>query len=161
MNEYDFSPLNDKEFEALCADLIGANKRVRFERFKAGQDGGVDGRYLTPVSTEWILQAKHRSGKSLSQIASHLRNTEAAKPAALKPAQYILVVSHKLSRSNKKELVEALNAPCPVNVYGREDLNDLLAHNPTIERRHFKLWITVPPYYIPCSITQSMAAAMQ
>ncbi|WP_230381788.1 hypothetical protein [Pseudomonas fulva] len=142
MNDYDFSPLNDKEFEVLCADLIGAANGVRFERFKAGRDGGVDGRYYTPAGTEWILQAKHRPGSSLSKIASLLRDTEAPNVAALKPARYILAVSHKLSRLNKEQLASALGAGCPVEVFGREDLNDLLARNPDIERRHFKLWIS-------------------
>lgn len=142
MNDYDFSPLNDKEFEVLCADLIGAANGVRFERFKAGRDGGVDGRYYTPAGTEWILQAKHRPGTSLAQIATLLRDTEAPNVAALKPARYILVVSHKLSRLNKEQLASALAAACPVEVLGREDLNDLLARNPDIERRHFKLWIS-------------------
>lgn len=32
MNDYDFSRLNDKEFEVLCTDLIGAQEGVRFER---------------------------------------------------------------------------------------------------------------------------------
>ncbi|MEN5107331.1 hypothetical protein ABE521_00510 [Pseudomonas sp. TWI672] len=142
MNDYDFSPLNDKEFEVLCADLIGASNGVRFERFKAGRDGGVDGRYYTPAGTEWILQAKHRPGSSLTKIATLLRDTEAPNVAALKPARYILAVSHKLSRLNKEQLASALGAACPVEVFGREDLNDLLARNPDIERRHFKLWMS-------------------
>ncbi|RMO86309.1 hypothetical protein ALQ33_00738 [Pseudomonas syringae pv. philadelphi] len=29
VNDYDFSRLNDKEFEVLCTDLIGAEKGIR------------------------------------------------------------------------------------------------------------------------------------
>jgi hypothetical protein len=144
VNDYDFSRLNDKEFEVLCADLIGADKCVRFERFKPGRDGGVDGRFFTPTGTEWILQAKHRPGTPLPQLITHLRNSEGPKVAALNPELYILVVSHSLTRLNKQELVEALqsHAPCPIEVFGREDLNDLLAKHTEVERRHFKLWIS-------------------
>ncbi|MGF6201740.1 restriction endonuclease [Pseudomonas laurylsulfatiphila] len=142
MNDYNFSRLNDKEFEVLCTDLIGASEGVRFERFKAGRDGGVDGRYFSPNGGEWILQAKHRPASSFSKLVAHVRSSEAPKVAALKPERYVLVVSHPLSRSTKDELIEALGAPCPVSVYGKEDLNDLLALHPRVEQRHFKLWIS-------------------
>ncbi|WP_447741796.1 nSTAND3 domain-containing NTPase [Pseudomonas laurentiana] len=142
MNDYDFYRLNDKEFEILCTDLIGASEGVRFERFKPGRDAGVDGRYFSPHGGEWILQAKHWAATPLSQLISHLRTSESRKVTALKPERYILVVSHALSRLNKKELISALPAYCPVEVYGKEDLNQLLAQFPDIERRHFKLWIS-------------------
>lgn len=142
MNDYDFSRLNDKEFEVLCTDLIGATDGVRFERFKPGRDAGVDGRYFSPGGGEWILQAKHWANTPFPQLLSQLRKSEAKKVAALKPERYILAVSHPLSRSTKDQLIKALGAPCPVTVYGKEDLNDLLALHPTIERRHFKLWIS-------------------
>lgn len=85
MNEYDFSRLNDKEFEVLCTDLMSAEMRVRFERFKLGRDSGVDGRYFTPSGREWILQAKHWISTSFSQLITHLKNVEAVKVAALNP----------------------------------------------------------------------------
>lgn len=37
MLNYDFSELNDKEFESLCVDLISIDKNKRFERFKTGK----------------------------------------------------------------------------------------------------------------------------
>lgn len=142
MNDYDFSRLNDKEFEVLCADLIGAEEGVRFERFKAGRDGGVDGRYFSPNGGEWILQAKHWASTPFPQLLTHLRSSEAPKVAELRPKHYILVVSHPLSRLNKVELIKALGSSCPVSVYGKEDLNDLLAKHPRVEQRQFKLWIS-------------------
>ncbi|MFJ7007926.1 restriction endonuclease [Pseudomonas putida] len=142
MNDYDFSRLNDKEFEVLCTDIIGAAEGVRYERFKPGRDGGVDGRCFSPNGGEWILQAKHWASTPLSQLVAHLRSSEAPKVAALKPERYILVVSHSLSRLDKKRLVEALAAPCPVCVYGKQDLNSLLAQHGDVERRHFKLWLS-------------------
>ncbi len=42
MSSHDFKGLHDKEFEALCADLLGVSMSVRFERFKPGPDQGVD-----------------------------------------------------------------------------------------------------------------------
>lgn len=142
MNDYDFSRLNDKEFEVLCTDLISAEEGVRFERFKPGRDGGVDGRYFSPNGGEWILQAKHWVTTSFPQLLAHLRSSEAPKVAALEPERYVLVVSHPLSRLNKEELLKALGASCRVTVYGKEDLNDFLARHRGVEQRHFKLWIS-------------------
>jgi len=34
MNDYDFSTLNDKEFENISIDLISQDKEKRFERFQ-------------------------------------------------------------------------------------------------------------------------------
>lgn len=40
MIDYDFSTLNDKEFENLSIDLISKDRDKRYERFKAGKDEG-------------------------------------------------------------------------------------------------------------------------
>ena len=59
VSDYDFSRLNDKEFEVFCTDLLSAREGVRFERFKPGRDAGVDGRFFRSEGDEWILQCKH------------------------------------------------------------------------------------------------------
>lgn len=144
MNEYDFSRLNDKEFEVLCTDLLSAELGVRFERFKPGRDGGVDGRYFTPADAQWVLQSKHWVTTPFSKLLSELAKTEAPKLAKLKPARYVLMVSHGLSATDKAKLSDCFRAhtTCPIDVYGREDLNDMLSRHPQVEKRHFKLWIT-------------------
>ncbi|WP_164467959.1 restriction endonuclease [Epilithonimonas vandammei] len=43
--EYDFSKLNDREFENLAASIIEKELKNRVEIFKSGRDGGVDGRF--------------------------------------------------------------------------------------------------------------------
>ena len=143
MNEYDFSRLNDKEFEVFCTDLLSAREGVRFERFKPGRDGGVDGRCFKPSGNEWILQCKHWISTPLEKLVKHIENSESLKVRKLAPERYILAVSHSLSRHDKKYLMEAL-APfvlSPEDILGREDLNDILALNPEVEKRHYKLWI--------------------
>ncbi|MNM56706.1 hypothetical protein D3C81_678830 [compost metagenome] len=117
---------------------------VRFERFKPGRDGGIDGRYFTPSGHEWVLQAKHWISTPMPQLMAHLKTVEAAKVAALKPERYILTLSHPLSTTNKAQIeaIFSLHANCRVEVFGREDLNDFLAAHPKVERRHFKLWIS-------------------
>ncbi|UZE17089.1 restriction endonuclease [Pseudomonas sp. B21-054] len=143
MNEYDFSRLNDKEFEVFCTDLLSAREGVRFERFKSGRDGGVDGRYFKPNGNEWILQCKHWVSTPLERLVKYVGESESPKVRKLAPERYFLAVSHSLSRNDKKNLMEVL-APFVLSsndILGREDLNDLLAQHPEVEGRHYKLWL--------------------
>ncbi len=144
MSDYDFRTLNDKEFEILAADLVGARDSVHFERFKPGRDLGVDGRYFAADTKEVVLQAKHWATTPLERLVKHLQEVELPKVQKLRPKKYLLAVSHPLSRMDKTRISTTL-APfivTPSDVLGREDLNDLLSRNPDVERRHYKLWIS-------------------
>lgn len=143
MNEYDFSRLNDKEFEVFCTDLLSAREGVRFERFKPGRDAGVDGRYFKSDGDEWILQCKHWISTPLEKLVKYVDDVEGPKVQKLSPARYILAVSHSLSRHDKSILMQKLTpfVLAPSDILGREDLNDILAQHPEVERRHYKLWI--------------------
>lgn len=143
MSDYDFKPLNDKEFEILCADLIGEVEGTRIERFKAGRDAGVDGRFFASEGKEVILQCKHWSNTPLRQLICALESKEKPKLDKLKPHRYLLAVSNSLSRADKKTIHRAL-APHIVSesdIYGKEDLNDLLKDKAHIEQKHYKLWL--------------------
>jgi adenylate kinase family enzyme len=141
---YDFKALDDKEFEILCADLLGDALGVRIERFKRGRDSGVDGRYFEVGKREVVLQCKHRPESSITQLIRHLRVDELPKVTALAPARYLLALSHPLTRANKASIQRAL-APyiqSPSDIYGKEDLGDLLIRARDVELRHHKLWMT-------------------
>lgn len=143
MSDYDFKALNDKEFEVLCTDLLSKRDGARYERFKPGKDGGVDGRFFKFNRDEVILQCKHWATSPLERLVQHLKSSEATKVSKLKPSKYILALSHSLSRIDKAKIA-AIFSPyltSPSDVLGREDLNDLLAEHPDIEQRHYKLWI--------------------
>lgn len=143
MSDYDFKSLNDKEFEILCADLIGEVEGIRIERFKAGRDAGVDGRFFISESKEVILQCKHWSTTPLNQLISALKLKEKPKLDKLKPHRYLLAISKPLSRVDK-QLICSILAPhikSESDIYGKEDLNDLIQKNGHIEERHYKLWL--------------------
>ena len=142
MNDYDFHQLSDKEFEVLCCDLLSEELGQRLERFKPGPDSGVDGRFFAG-GTEVVLQCKHWVRTPLASLMSSLARTEAPKLEKLKPARYLLAVSNSLSRTDKKKLCEIFRPfiRSPSDIFGREDLNDLLAKSPDVERKHFKLWL--------------------
>lgn len=143
MSDYDFKPLNDKEFEILCADLLGEAEGRHFERFKAGKDAGVDGRFFTVQGNEVILQCKHWCNTPIKQLIQQLSKIEKPKLDKLKPHRYVLAVSNPLSRTDKKSIYHVL-APYVISesdIYGKEDLNDLLKNKAHIEQRHYKLWL--------------------
>lgn len=144
--EYDFSKLNDREFEALGASIMENILAKRVEIFKSGRDGGVDGRFWIGKSKEGIIQCKHYISTPYTTLISKLKSEELAKVKKLKPAKYIFITSKKLSRQNKQE-IKAIFHPfiiSEVDIYGYEDLNDFLSkkENQDIVERNYKLWIT-------------------
>lgn len=141
---YDFSKINDKEFEILACDLLTGHFGKKVERFKPGKDGGVDGRFFVSAEDEVIIQCKHYLGSGYKALVSKLKSEELKKVVKLAPSDYILVTSLPLSRANKKELFTIFkdymtSESC---IYGQEDLNDLLERCPEIVERHYKLWFT-------------------
>jgi adenylate kinase family enzyme len=144
MNEYDFSKLNDKEFEALSIDLIAKLEGRRVERFKPGKDAGVDGRFFATQNLEVVIQCKHWVRSGLAALLRSLKNTEAAKVVKLKPSRYLFVTSLELSRQNKKTIsnIFAPNIKSESDILGKEDLNSLLSEYREIEEKHYKLWLS-------------------
>lgn len=144
MSDYDFSSLNDKEFEELSADLLSCHLGFRIERFKAGRDGGVDGRFFSSAGDEVIIQCKHWLKSGLTALIRSIESTEADKVKKLNPRRYIFVTSLVLSRANKIKIKNLLSPYIlsESDVFGNEDLNDILSKNIEVERKHYKLWIS-------------------
>jgi adenylate kinase family enzyme len=143
MADYDFSALNDKEFEILALDLLSGRDGLKYERFKPGKDAGVDGRFFQKSGTEIIVQCKHWPMSSLNSLSRRLQKEEVPKIQRLNPKSYIIALSHPLSRQNKSTIQDIFSPYIgdPANILGREDLNDLLSQQEDVERRHYKLWI--------------------
>jgi len=142
MNDYTFQTLNDKEFEVLVNDILSEYLNIRIERFKTGKDGGVDGRFFTG-GDETIIQSKHWLKSGISKLEKQLKNVEKDKIEKLEPKRYILVTSLPLSRLNKKNIKKIFNGfiKSEEDIFGQEDLNDLLKKYPNIEKIHYKLWL--------------------
>lgn len=144
MSDYDFSSLNDKEFENLSIDLLARHLNSRVERFKSGKDRGVDGRFYSSNGDEAIIQCKHWIKSGLAALLRSLKKTEADKVKALKPKRYIFVTSLELSRANKIEIRKLLSPYVlrESDIFGNEDLNDTLSRYPEVEKKYYKLWIS-------------------
>lgn len=150
MTDYDFSTLNDKEFENISIDLISQDKDKRFERFKAGKDGGIDGRFYYDDGSQEIVQCKHYLKTGFSGLITSLNKkndkgiNEIEKVKNLNPSKYIFVTSLPLSAENKK-IIKELFDPYIKNdndIYGQEDLNQILGNHSDIEKKHYKLWLS-------------------
>lgn len=141
--EYDFSVLNDRDFEILANDLLSKHFQSRIERFKPGKDKGVDGRWHSISDGEVIVQYKNWGRSGVEKLISHLASSELEKIKGLSPSRYILATSVPLSRVNKQKIA-AILAPyiqSQADIFGREDLHDLLVRSPEIEARNPKLWV--------------------
>lgn len=144
MSDYDFRNLNDKEFETLANDLLSQREGAVVDRFKAGKDGGIDGRFFAINGTEVIIQSKHWIKSGITALIKRLEKDELPKIKKLNPSRYILVTSLELSDANKKKIKAALK-PYIVSehdILGQENLNDLLSENLDIEKKHYKLWLS-------------------
>ena len=115
MIDYDFSTLNDKEFENLSIDLISKDKDKRFERFKAGKDCGIDGRFYHNNGSQEVVQCKHYLKTGFSGLIASLNKknndiNEIDKVKKLNPVKYIFVTSLPLSGENKKTIKDLFDS---------------------------------------------------
>ncbi len=141
---YDFTSLSDFDFEFLTRDLLQKELGITLESFTSGRDKGIDLRYSGDADGDLIVQCKHFANSKYANLKSKLKTKELDKINKLNPTQYLLVTSLGLTPANKQELFNLLTPYCQsvADIYGREDLNNLLTKFPEVEQTHFKLWLT-------------------
>lgn len=136
------------EFEAVVGDLLGAELGVRFERFTAGADRGIDLRHERPGHGPDIVQCKHYRRSTWNDLRAAAR-AEGLRLARLtpQPESYRLATSLGLTPARKRELRELLGAFARTDgdILGIDDLEALLDRHPDVERRHIKLWLANGP----------------
>lgn len=144
MHNYSFENLNDKEFEVLVNDLIGAREGRIVDRYKQGKDGGVDGRFFELDDTCTIIQSKHWLKSGIKKLIYYLEKVELPKVEKITPERYILATSLELSKSDKDKIMGVLSpfVLSELDILGKENLNELLSKNKTIEKNHYKLWLS-------------------
>jgi len=146
MPDYSFDVLNDKDLEHLVRDLLQAELDITLETFKSGKDDGVDLRYASAKANEGeiIVQVKHWYLTGLPKLLRHLEDKESKKVQELKPDRYIFATSVGLSKKNKSDIASYFRPYIrnTSDIYGRDDLNNLLQKYPDIEKSHNKLWIS-------------------
>ncbi|GLQ35353.1 hypothetical protein GCM10007939_16360 [Amylibacter marinus] len=141
-DQYDFGNLSPIEFEALVADLMSAECRVRFETFSEGADGGIDARHSS-ASGNVILQAKHYKNSTWADLETSAKK-ESPKIRKLSPSTYYFLTSQKLTPDRKTSLKNHLNHPSVAvsNILGRTELNALIRKHSDVEKSNIKLWLS-------------------
>lgn len=142
---YNFSTLNDKEFEQIAKDLLNAKFKMELQDFKVGKDKGIDLRFSTQEKDNSIVvQAKHYIGSDYAQLKHILLKVELDKIQKLIPDRYIVVTSLPLSAFQKDEIKLGL-FPFVLtsnDIIGQEDLNGYLREYGEVEKKYFKLWFS-------------------
>ncbi len=140
MVDYDFRILQYNEFENLTRDLLQAEFDIYIESFKDGKDSGIDFRFGTVKGGRAIVQVKRY--KDWKELKPQLEK-EVSKVTRLNPERYILSTSAGLSPDNKATIMHMFN-PYIVDtsdIYGRDDLNNLVGKHKDIEEKYYKLWL--------------------
>lgn len=140
---YDFKSLSAYDFEILVRDLLQKHLKIFLESFKSGRDQGIDLRYAAAQNKSLMVQCKHYAETGYSGLLVALKK-ETAKVKRLDPARYCVATSVPLSPGNKEEIQRLFQPFCrtPQDIFGLQDINNLIGQFPDIERKHFKLWLT-------------------
>ncbi|HLO56796.1 MAG TPA: hypothetical protein VK169_21045 [Saprospiraceae bacterium] len=145
MNNYNFSTINDKDFEVLALDLLNEEYNLDLQDFKTGRDKGIDLRFSTIKNDNAIVvQAKHYLKSNFKTLCRNLQKEELDKVVALNPDRYIIVTSQDLSPQNKDEIKSIFHPFIKTSndIFSSQDLNKLLRKHKEIEKKHFKLWFS-------------------
>jgi hypothetical protein len=73
MNNYNYSVLNDKEFEEL---ILSANIGFHFNSYKTGRDRGINLCYSTDAENEIVVQCKHYSKSYFNELKYDTKNLQ-------------------------------------------------------------------------------------
>jgi ATP-dependent exoDNAse (exonuclease V) alpha subunit len=144
MPDYDFKCLSPIDFEILTRDLLQKKLNLTFESFKSGKDKGIDFRHTTDTGNSLIVQCKHYVGSGIKVLLSTLNSDEKEKVKKLNPNKYIVATSVPLSPADK-EKIKSIFTPyvkTTGDIFGQEDLNNLLGIFPEIEKKTIKLWVS-------------------
>lgn len=143
MPDYTFHQLSNYDFEVLTRDLLQKELNVTLESFTSGKDRGIDLRYSPASNEDTIVQCKHYAKSDFSSLIRAVKE-EVPKVENLNPSRYIFATSKGLTPPNKDKILNTLSPYCTSvsDIYGRDDINNLLGKYPDIERKHYKLWLT-------------------
>ncbi|WP_421716648.1 restriction endonuclease [Arcobacter arenosus] len=139
---YDFKNLSPIDFEELCRDLLQEELGITFESFTEGKDGGIDFRYTKGVNNV-VLQCKRFTKETFSSLETELKK-ELPKVKKLHPTRYILITSFGLTPSNENRILNIFRPYIlsTSDIFGKNDINNLLGKFERIEKKHYKLWMS-------------------
>lgn len=142
MPDYDFRSLSPIDFEMLTRDLLNADLELRLVSFGVGPDGGIDLRDARE-GRETIVQCKHRPSATKADLV-RAAGAEVQRWNTNDMRSYLFVVSADVSPEAETAVLRELS-PLPVtreSIWHQGALNAALSRNSSVERDHFKLWLS-------------------
>lgn len=145
MTNYNFSSLNDREFEELVKDVLNKEFNLNLKSYPKGRDKGIDLRQSSPkTKNEIIVQVKHFVDSRFPTLKSKLIKEELPKIKLLNPKRYILATSLSLSTSQKDTLIQELFPfiKSEDDIISRIEINEYLANHRRIIIKYTRLWFS-------------------
>lgn len=140
--EYDFSKINDEEYEELFKDILKIETGANFRTFAKGRDGGID--VISTNTQEKIIgQAKHYMKTSMNKLLNDLQNIEKPKVMKLNPDRYIIAFSKEATSQAYEKILEIFS-PFLQNgndIYDTKRMKDILDKNESLTNKWYKLWL--------------------
>ena len=141
MYNYDF--LSSGEFELLAKDIMERRLGVELRTYTAGKDGGIDIRGFD--DNDLIIQVKHYLNSKFSDLERILKK-EVEKINKIKPKQYYLVISLKLTPKQEDKIFDLFKEYMgdKKNIVDRQIIDDFLNQekNYDIIKKNYKLWFS-------------------
>lgn len=141
---FEFSKLNDVDYEMLCLDIMQRKLNTKLRVFPRGSDGGID--LTNNLDTlDIVIQVKHYERSTVNQLINALEK-EVVKVNKLNPKQYYIFTSKSLTPNNIRKIYSMFKEymESDRNIITRENISDFLKQeeNKDILHKHFKLWMT-------------------
>lgn len=139
--KYNYSNIEDMEFETLSKDLLKKYTGIDFTIFAKGKDGGIDGIYENK-NEKIIFQSKHYLKTGFNGLFSTLKKTELKKAEELNPTRYILLTTVELSVGQTNKIFE-LFKPYIKNksdIIDLKKIDEILDNNKEIILKYPNLW---------------------
>ena len=143
MNEYNFNVLTWGEFEEFTKDLLSEEMGVTFQAFADGADGGIDLRHSAGNDDRTVIVQCKRYKNAASLMASLAKERSKLDKMNPAPERYILSVSLDLTERKMNDIVTLFSPYIKQSsdILSPKQLNSLLHKHPSVEKRHYKLWI--------------------
>ena len=138
---YDFSVLNDIDFEQMVNKLLIGKTRV-VEQYAEGRDSGIDG-LACDIPKGALIQAKHYLKSGFNQLKNKIEKDELPKIQKKRISCYVLATSLNLFQSQAEILRDLIKgAVSNVVVLGAVSISSLLDNDTATLKSTVKLWAT-------------------
>lgn len=146
MRVMDLTRITDREFETLCAEVLGMKLGVDVKQGRPGPDEGVDGLFNVDGLPGGVMQAKHYLGSGVRVLINRLRNFEVQKAGETNARRYVLMTSCSLGPQDRNLILDIFHGIIRTvdDVYSGDDICTLL-DSPGyewIKKKHYNLWLS-------------------